>query len=114
MSAANQHLAYTTGPIMDDHHGAKLTVKQHQEISGLIHRGDALFASGKVTSTDSAATQLAIWSIEYPTFTYSGASEATRAEANQLIANAPHRTGGEGSLVALGGTQSFASAVARP
>ncbi len=110
----NQHLAYTTGPIVDDHHGAKLTIMQRQEISGLIHREDALFALGKATSTDSAATQLAIWSIEYPTFTYSDASDATRAAANQLIAHAPRVTGGEGSLVALGGTQSFASAVDAP
>ncbi len=110
----NQHLAYTTGPIVDDHHGAKLTVLQRQEISGLVHQEDALFASGHATSTDSAATQLAIWSIEYPTFTYSGAADATRAEANQLIAHAPRVTGGEGSLIALGGTQSFASAVDAP
>ena len=110
---AGQSLAYTTGAIRTDNHGALLSVVQREQIAGLVHQGDALLAAGG-TSTNSAATQLAIWSVEYPDFTYWGAPDATRAETNRLIASAPRISGGERSLVALSGTQSFAGAVDAP
>jgi hypothetical protein len=110
---AGQSLPYTTGPIVTDHHGNLLTIRQKDEIAGLIAHGNALLSAGG-TSDDSAATQLAIWKVEYPTLTYSGASASTIAEESALLALAPHLGGGANSLVALGGTQSFAGTVDAP
>lgn len=104
-----QDLPYTTGAISTDFNGTLLSTTQINEISGLVVYGDALLAAPGATSTESAGTQLAIWSIEYPNFTYSGASSATIAEANDLIALAPSLTGSANAAIGLAGTQSFAA-----
>jgi PEP-CTERM motif len=104
-----QDLAYTTGAITTDFNGHVLSATQIAEIAGLIVHGDALLAAPGATSTESAATQLAIWSIEYPAFTYSGAAGATVALTNELIALAPSLVGSANAVIGLNGTQSFAA-----
>ncbi|WP_158933315.1 PEP-CTERM sorting domain-containing protein [Acidisphaera sp. S103] len=103
-----QDLPYTTGSISTDFHGITLTTTQIDEISGLVGYGDALLAEPGATSTESAGVQLAIWSVEYDNFSYSGASAATVAEANKLIALAPTLAGSANAVIGLDGTQSFA------
>jgi hypothetical protein len=103
-----QTLAYTTGAITNDFDGNTLSTQQINEIAGLIVYGDALLANGG-TSSDSAATQLAIWSVEYANFSFSGASSQTTTETAALIALAPSLTGNASALIALDGTQSFAT-----
>jgi hypothetical protein len=104
-----QNLAYTTGSISTDFNGITLTATQIKEISGLIVYGDALLAAPGATSSESAGVQLAIWSVEYANFSYSGASAATIAEANKLIAFAPSFVGRANAVIGLDGTQSFAT-----
>jgi PEP-CTERM motif len=104
-----QNLPYATDAISTDFNGHTLSTTQIDEIAGLIVHGDALLAAPGATSTESAGTQLAIWSIEYPGFTYSGASNATIAEANALIALAPSLGGSANAVIGLSGTQSFAA-----
>jgi hypothetical protein len=102
-----QDLSYVTGEIANDFNGNQLSAEQISEIAGLVVHGDALLANGG-TSSDSAATQLAIWSIEYPSFGYNGASSTTISETNALIAMAPSLVGSANALISLDGTQSFA------
>jgi hypothetical protein len=109
ISLGAQNLPYTTGSISTNFHGTALTATQIAEMSGLAAYGDQLMAAPGATSVESAGIQLAIWSIEYAGFTYSGASVATVNEANSLIALAPTLTGKSDSLIALNGTQSFAA-----
>jgi hypothetical protein len=68
-----------------------------------------LLAAPGATSSESAGVQLAIWSVEYANFSYSGASAATVAEANKLIALAPTLVGSANVAIGLAGTQSFAA-----
>jgi hypothetical protein len=109
ISLGAQNLPYTTGAITTDFDGHSLSATQIAEIAGLIVHGDALLAAPGATSTESAATQLAIWSIEYPTFTYNGASSATVSLTNTLIALAPSLIGSANAVIGLDGTQSFAA-----
>jgi hypothetical protein len=102
-------LPYTTGSISTDFNGSTLSTAQINEIAGLVDYGDALLAAPGATSTESAGVQLAIWSVEYDNFSYSGASAATVAEANKLIALAPTLAGSANAIIGLGGTQSFAA-----
>jgi hypothetical protein len=104
-----QDLPYTTGSISTDFNGITLTTTQVNEIAGLVVYGDALLAAPGATSTESAGVQLAIWSVEYANFSYSGASAATVAEANDLIALAPTLAGSANAVIGLAGTQSFAA-----
>jgi hypothetical protein len=104
-----QNLAYSTGAIASDFNGNTLSAQQISEIAGLIVYGDALLANGG-TSSDSAATQLAIWSVEYADFSYSGVSSQTVAETTALVALASNLAGNASALIALDGTQSFATA----
>jgi hypothetical protein len=104
-----QSLPYTIGAFTTDGEGTQLTTTQTQEIGGLILYGDALLNDGG-TPDDSLATQLAIWSIEYPgNFTYTASASAT-AEANALIALAPDLTGTGVALTSLDGLQGLATA----
>jgi hypothetical protein len=104
-----QNLPYVTGAISTDFNGDTLSSTQIAEISGLVVYGDNLLSAPGATSTESAATQLAIWSIEYPTFTYSGAASATVTLTNELIALAPSLIGSANAVIGLDGTQSFAA-----
>ena len=107
ISLGSNTYAYGTGTIATDSNGTTLTALQVAEIAGLIVHGDALLAGGGGTSDDSAATQLAIWSVEYPSFTYSGGPVA---ETNALIALAPSLAGSATALIALRGQQGLATA----
>ena len=62
-----------------------LSSTQIGEIGALITEGDSLISSTPGTNNISAAIQIAIWSIEYSNFAYSGVSSATTALANTYI-----------------------------
>lgn len=104
-----QDLPYTTGAITTNGAGQPLNATQTAEIAGLIVNGDALLSGGG-TPDISLATQLAIWSVEYPgVFTYSGGASVT-AETNALIALAPELSGEGVALISLTGLQGLATA----
>ncbi len=113
-TGGGQNLAYTTGPVTTNNNGTPLTTLQKHEIAGLIAYGNGLLSTAAGTTSDSAATQLAIWSVEYPTFSFSGASAATSAETASLLALAPSLAGSAGALIALNGTQGLAFEVDAP
>ncbi len=105
-----QDLAYSTGPIATNGEGQSLTDTQVAEIAGLIVYGDSLLTGGGGTPDDSLATQLAIWSIEYPAeFTYTAGTSVT-AETNALIELAPELSGDDVALISLDGLQGLATA----
>jgi hypothetical protein len=105
-----QNLPYTTGAFSTNGGGGLLTTTQTQEIAGLIVYGDALLNGGGGTPDDSLATQLAIWSVEYPDdFTYSAGASVT-AETNAFIALAPDLPGDGVALISLNGQQGLATA----
>ncbi|HTQ32593.1 MAG TPA: PEP-CTERM sorting domain-containing protein [Stellaceae bacterium] len=107
-----QNLHYETGPIITDNSGnggtgRSLSPLQLDEMAGLITYGDALLAGGG-TAAESAAIQLAIWSVEYAGFSFSGASADALAEFNKLVTMASDLHGSAEELQALDGQQSFA------
>ena len=64
-----------------------LTSGQAKEIAGLAEQGDLLLFNGIGNPSDiGEATQLAIWSVEYSNFTYSGASDAVNGLVTQYLA----------------------------
>ena len=108
-----QNLPYTTGLILTNGAGQPLLTAQPEEIAGLIVHGNALLSGGGGPD-DSLATQLAIWSIEYPgQLTYTAGASVT-AETNALIALAPELSGDGVALISLGGQQGLATASASP
>jgi hypothetical protein len=64
--------------------------KQHL-IAGLMQKGDNLLWPGGISNPSDVgeAIQLAIWSVEYDGFTFSGASDAVVALMNGYITEAP-------------------------
>jgi len=108
-----QSLGYSIAALTTDNSGGagigtSLTPLQISEIAGLIVYGDELLTGAGATNANSAAVQLAIWDIEYPDFSFSGASTAATDESNTLIAMAPSLPGSASELQALDGQQSFA------
>jgi len=81
-----------------------LSSTQRQEIEGLAAYGTDLYSGGMASGDDLAAVQLAIWSIENPALTYTGANSAL-TDADVALAPSLHTV--NGALVALDGTQSF-------
>lgn len=71
-----QNVAFATGPITTNNAtptAVALTADQVSKIRALVNYGDALLANPQTASNDvSAAIQLAIWQVEYPTFSYQG------------------------------------------
>lgn len=122
------NLNYEIVPIATDNHpnyasGTPLTTMQIDEIAGLIAYGDNLLATDAPGSRnqDSAAVQLAIWAVEYPTFSYSSypasgnpAPQALIDETNSVIALAPSLNGDAWELEGLAGQQSYATLVPEP
>ncbi|WP_428537160.1 PEP-CTERM sorting domain-containing protein [Rhodopila sp.] len=82
----NQNVAYVTGPITTNNAtptAVALTDDQISKIRALVNYGDALLANPATASNNvSAAIQLAIWQVEYPSFTYQG-----NTTLNGLISN---------------------------
>jgi hypothetical protein len=123
----NPALTYADVPILSNNdpdyaNGSPLTAAQIAEIGGLVADGDSLLAAGGNTATldqDSAAVQLAIWSIEYSTedspFAYSNypsgaAPESLVNQTDALIADAEAGdfSGSAWELEGLDGQQSYA------
>jgi PEP-CTERM motif len=119
---AGQNLPYAIEPILSNNdpnytNGTPLTAAQIDEIAGLVVYGNNLLAAGGTDAAldqDSAAVQLAIWSIEYPGFTYSGGSASLINQTNNLIALAPSLNGSAWELQGLAGQQSYGAAVPEP
>jgi hypothetical protein len=88
-----------------------LTASQISQIAGLINYGNGLLANPVTATADnSAAVQLAIWSVEYGTnFSYSGGTTALHDDYTTILGMAPTLFGSAGELLALQGQQSFAS-----
>jgi len=108
-----QSLPYTVGVVSTNNDPiapVTLTPLQIHEITGLAAYGEGLYHSGS-SNDDLAAVQLAIWSIEYPDFTYTGAAGAPVAAD---IALAPTLSANAADLVALDGTQNLFTADLHP
>jgi hypothetical protein len=110
----SQSLHYAVGPITTNNDGTTLTGQQKSEMAGLITLGNIQVAGDVASdnghaSDDAAAFQLAIWSVEYPTFTYYNASSYVAAETITLVDEAPTLQGSASALVALNGQQGLAT-----
>lgn len=106
LTTSGQNLHYQAGTATTDFAPTPktLTALQQQEIEGLAVYGTDLYNSGKASTNELAAVQLAIWKVENPTLSYSGA-DANLTNAD--IAMAPSLRGRAGALIAKDGTQSF-------
>lgn len=110
----SQSLPYTVGTVSGNNDPSDpliLSASQTREIAGLAAYGEGLYGTALGTDDNLAAVQLAIWSIEYPGFTYTGAVGAPVAAD---IALAPTLAGTAAQLVALEGTQNLVTADLRP
>ena len=81
-----------------------------QEISQLAQYGSSIYGTAQGTNDALAAVQLAIWSLEYADFTYTGAPGADLQAAETAAFRLP---GSAAGLVALSGTQTLVTADAR-
>jgi PEP-CTERM motif len=113
-SLGPQDSIYEIEPITTDNNGNPLTNAQIADISGLAAYGDNLLAAGGTIGEldeESAAVQLAIWSIEYPDFSYSGGDTALADLTANLIseATAGDFGGDADELKGLEGQQSYAA-----
>jgi hypothetical protein len=115
-----QSLTYTFSPFTSaimNGNGVPLTTQQKINIAGLIANGDSLLAggaghtlTGMTLNEISLATQLAIWSVEYPTFTYSESDLNTISETNFLIGDVNNLAGVGFALINDGLLQGLATA----
>ncbi len=117
-------LPYQFGTISTNFDGSNLSTAQIDEIDGLIATGDSLMKSSP-SNVLSAGIQMAIWSVEYPSVSFSGVpadtvtldlpslgfnSSVDALEiANQLESDAPNLRGNGETFQSLVGTQSFAT-----
>lgn len=113
---SGQDLGYSEGSISSNNAvptATPLTSEQISEIAGLIVYGNnQLSTPATATPDNSAAVQLAIWSVEYGTnFSYTGGSSALNSDYMTLLGMAPNLFGTAGALLALNGQQGFASAL---
>lgn len=86
---------------------AALSATQQARIANLAAYGQSLIGTAQGTADNLTAVQLAIWSVEYPTFSYTGASGAPVAATLQQNLSGP---GYDTGLLALSGTQTFVTA----
>lgn len=108
-TGSGQDLHYALGTVTTDNAPAStvLSATQQTEIANLASYGQSLIGTDQGTTDNLTAVQLAIWSVEYPTFTYTGASNApVAATLLQASSGTGHATG----LLALDGTQTFVTA----
>jgi len=108
-TGGGQNLHYALGTFTTDNAPAPtaLSATQLAEIANLASYGQSLIGTAQGTTDNLAAVQLAIWSVEYPTFTYTGASGAPVAAT---LLQASSGTGRATGLLALDGTQTFVTA----
>lgn len=113
-SLGPQDSIFEIEPITTDNNGNPLTAAQIADISGLAAYGDNLLAAGGTTADldrESAAVQLAIWSIEYADFSYSGGDSALADLTTHLVSEAAAGdfSGDADELKGLEGQQSYAA-----
>jgi PEP-CTERM motif len=118
-------LKYQFGTIRTDFDGTTLTKTQIAEITGLVATGNSLMASSP-SNVLSAAIQMAIWSVEFSSLSFSGVPADTVALdlpllgltstpmnaleiAHQLVSDASSLRGNGETFQSLEGTQSFAT-----
>jgi len=108
-TGGGQNLHYALGTFTTDNAPAPtaLSAAQQAGIANLASYGQSLIGTAQGTTDNLAAVQLAIWSVEYPTFTYTGASGAPVAAT---LLQASSGTGRATGLLALDGTQTFVTA----
>ncbi len=108
-TGGGQNLHYALGTFTTDNAPAPtaLSAAQQAGIANLASYGQSLIGTAQGTTDNLTAVQLAIWSVEYPTFTYTGAPEAPVAAT---LLQASSGTGRATGLLALDGTQTFVTA----
>jgi hypothetical protein len=104
-----QNVPYTTSTTLTDGNGHPLSTTQINEIAGLIAYGDTVLKTSP-SANFSASIQLAIWTDEYPTFTYSGGTEALTDLVSADMTAAARYTGNDTALVSLNGSQGLVTA----
>ena len=118
-------LPYQFGTINTNFDGSNLTNTQISEVAGLIATGNSLMASSP-SNVLSAGIQMAIWSVEFPSVSFSGVPadtvaldlpslgfngspvNSTQIEA-RLVLDAPSLQGIGQTVESLTGQQSFAT-----
>ena len=110
-TGSGQDLQYELGTVTTDNASSPtaLSATQQAEIANLASYGQSLIGTAQGTTDNLTAVQLAIWSVEYPTFSYTGASDAPVAATLQQDLSGP---GYDTGLLALSGTQTFVTASA--
>ncbi len=108
-TGSGQNLQYELGTVTTDNASTPtaLSASQQAEIANLATYGQSLIGTAQGTTDNLTAVQLAIWSVEYPTFSYTGASGAPVAATLQQGLSGP---GYDTGLLALSGTQTFVTA----
>ena len=108
-TGGSQNLQYALGTVTTDNASSPtaLSATQQTEIANLAAYGQSLIGTAQGTTDNLTAVQLAIWSVEYPTFSYTGASGAPVAATLQQGLSGP---GYDIGLLALSGTQTFVTA----
>jgi hypothetical protein len=114
------NFTYTFNPftnVITDGNNNILSTTTKFEIAGLIANGDSLLAggagltlSGMSKSEISLATQLAIWKVEYPTFSYSEGDGNVISETTYLFNQASNLVGTGFALINGSGLQGLATA----
>ena len=108
-TGGGQTLQYELGTVTTDNASSPtaLSAAQQTRIANLAAYGQSLVGTAQGTTDNLTAVQLAIWSVEYPTFSYTGASGAPVAATLQHDLSGP---GYDTGLLALSGTQTFVTA----
>ena len=108
-TGGGQTLQYELGTVTTDNalSPTTLSATQQTQIANLAAYGQSLIGTAQGTTDNLTAVQLAIWSVEYPTFSYTGASGAPVAATLQQGLSGP---GYDTGLLALSGTQTFVTA----
>jgi hypothetical protein len=115
-----QNLPFTTSTLLTDGSGHTLSSATIGLIAGLITYGDAVL-DGKMTGTTtnlndfSASVQLAIWTVEYPTFTYDNGGNTVLGGLVSADMTAASGYGGNATaLNSINGGQGLVTAVPEP
>ena len=108
-TGGGQNLQYELGTVTTDNASSPTTLSATQQtrIANLAAYGQSLIGTAQGTTDNLPAVQLAIWSVEYPTFSYTGAAGAPVAATLQHDLSGP---GYDTGLLALSGTQTFVTA----